>query len=277
MDGKKILTGVLLALAGMVLSGCMAKKISVELPYGEQYEIQDETLSQYENLTYEVEDETVIALQGCQANAVGPGKTTVMVKDGDTIVETYDFTVEIIPITGIVLATDHCELVEEEHYQLGYTLFPADASEYGLTWLSADESVATVTPEGVITGVGAGDTTVTVSTEDGLLEKCHVSVAQKAAYERLNEEEKKFVDTLMTCIYDFKAPSSVRVTAIWGAIGGKMWSFRATAQNSYGGSNTSSYFLMEDTLIKLTDDYEVPDSEYDLELINQAIQEKLLF
>ena len=64
MDGKKILTGILLALAGMVLSGCMAKKISVELPYGEQYEIQDETLSQYENLTYEVEDETVIALQG---------------------------------------------------------------------------------------------------------------------------------------------------------------------------------------------------------------------
>lgn len=277
MCRKKVLTGILLALTGMALSGCMAKKVDVDLPYGQQYEIKDETLSQYESLTYEADDESVIALEGCQANAVGPGKATVTVKDGDTVVETYNFTVDIIPVTDIVLATDQCELVEEEQYQLGYTLFPADASDYGLTWLSADEAVATVTPEGVITGIGAGETTVTISTEDGLLEKCHVSVKQKAAYERLNEEEKLFVDTLMTCIYDFKAPSSVKVTAIWGAVGGKIWSFRATAQNSYGGSNTSTYCLMEDTLIKLTDDYEVPDSEYDLELINEAIQEKLLF
>lgn len=53
---------------------------------------------------------------------------------------------------------------------------PANALDPTLTYTSADESIATVSAEGVITGVAVGKTTVTITTANGLTAVCDVIV-----------------------------------------------------------------------------------------------------
>ena len=72
----------------------------------------------------------------------------------------------------LVLVSDLRFADEEMHVAAGrakapeYTLAPLDASDKTLEWTSADESIATVN-DGAITGVKAGETTVTATTVDG--------------------------------------------------------------------------------------------------------------
>ena len=54
-----------------------------------------------------------------------------------------------------------------ESAQLELTITPSDAANKNVTWVSLDESVVTVTQEGVITGVAPGSTAVKVTTEEG--------------------------------------------------------------------------------------------------------------
>lgn len=57
------------------------------------------------------------------------------------------------------------------------TIAPADATETALVWTSSDPSVATVSEDGVVTGVGFGLATISVTTDDGLKSaSCEVNV-----------------------------------------------------------------------------------------------------
>ena len=47
------------------------------------------------------------------------------------------------------------------------TITPADATNKSVTWCSSDESVATVSDDGVVTAVGDGTAEITVRTSDG--------------------------------------------------------------------------------------------------------------
>ena len=50
---------------------------------------------------------------------------------------------------------------------LGITIRPIDATNKNVTWSSSNNAVATVTQNGVVTAVDEGQTTITVTTEDG--------------------------------------------------------------------------------------------------------------
>jgi len=51
--------------------------------------------------------------------------------------------------------------------QLKATIAPVDATNQNVTWLSSDETKATVSTSGLVTAVAAGSATITVTTEDG--------------------------------------------------------------------------------------------------------------
>ena len=61
------------------------------------------------------------------------------------------------------------------------TVTPVDASLKDVSWISCDNSVATVSDKGVVTGVSAGEATVSVITaSEGKIASCVVTVTPAA-------------------------------------------------------------------------------------------------
>ena len=75
---------------------------------------------------------------------------------------------EATKVTEVSLDQSEIYFTESgQQIQLHATVYPDDATNKRVFWTSFDESVATVDEDGVVTAVGNGETTITVTTEDG--------------------------------------------------------------------------------------------------------------
>ena len=63
---------------------------------------------------------------------------------------------------------------------IGYTIYPANATNIGVTWTSDDEKIATVSA-GKVKGVKVGETTITARTANGKSAKVKVTVTGKSS------------------------------------------------------------------------------------------------
>lgn len=274
---KKIFIFVIILLT-LSFTGCK-ETLSLDVNYGESYTIENNKLDKYENLTWYSNDE-VIASVNDQNEIIGnaPGTVVLVAKNNDKVVAEYTVNVTVIPITGVVLSTNSIELTVEEELQLHYTLFPENASDYGMIWKSADTSVAVVDDKGNVRAKHHGQTTISVSNENGIMATCSVTVIQKPAYERLTDKEKKFVDCVLKHIDIFKNPDSVVVKEIEkGGVSGSIdWTVNLSAMNGFGGITNEVYYLGEDRgfwePIFETEVY-FPDENYNIDLINEAIND----
>ena len=72
-----------------------------------------------------------------------------------------------VSVTGVSLNKDSLNLYVGDNETLTATVEPANATNKGVTWSSDKPDVATVDANGKVTAVGEGNTTITVTTEDG--------------------------------------------------------------------------------------------------------------
>jgi hypothetical protein len=72
-----------------------------------------------------------------------------------------------VPVQGITDTVSQLTLSYGDTKQLTPTVLPADASMKRVFWKSSDEAVATVTQDGLVTGLQNGTATITVATIDG--------------------------------------------------------------------------------------------------------------
>lgn len=73
----------------------------------------------------------------------------------------------VVSVTGVALSDSTLNLTEGGSTStLTATVYPTNATNQNVSWSSSNENVATVT-NGVVTPVGAGTATITVTTEDG--------------------------------------------------------------------------------------------------------------
>lgn len=82
----------------------------------------------------------------------------------------YDGTNQYVPpvaVAGVAVQPDTLMLEPGEAYTLTAVVEPADADEQGVTWRSANESVAAVDENGKVTAGAEGGTVITATTEDG--------------------------------------------------------------------------------------------------------------
>ena len=233
---------VLTAALAACLTACGGLSKSVDLKYGETYQIEDEKLARKENLTWESEDNSIVSVSDdgtVTANA--PGKAKVSIKEGEKSVGTYTFEVTTVPIERIVFSTDPIEITKDDTVAVKYTLIPTNASDYGITWTCADESVAKLkTDNGIeLKGWSVGKTTIIASTENGVVFQCAIEVIPKSAYEQLNKVEKQFVDEILLVMNNFKNPSSVQFNSIYKV--DEFYVFEASAQNGFGGNAVTTY------------------------------------
>lgn len=81
-----------------------------------------------------------------------------------------------IAVTGVTLDQDALTVNRGETAALTATVLPVNATNQKLTWQTGDRTIATVN-KGTVTGVGEGETTVTVTTQDGgYTAQCTVTV-----------------------------------------------------------------------------------------------------
>ena len=109
---------------------------------------------------------TNTSMNGYQYRCVVTGSGGVSV-----ISQTATLTVQAkpasVPVTGVTLEPKELSLYTGQSETLAATVQPEDATNQSVTWKSSDDTIATVDSTGKVTAVGAGNATITVTTEDG--------------------------------------------------------------------------------------------------------------
>ena len=70
-----------------------------------------------------------------------------------------------LPVESVTLDKTTATIEVDEALQLKATVLPTDAANKNVVWTSSNTSVATVSPEGVVTGLTVGTTTITATSE----------------------------------------------------------------------------------------------------------------
>ena len=82
-----------------------------------------------------------------------------------------------VAVTGVTVSPTSDSIAVGETLTLTATVAPEDATNKSVTWGTSDDSIATVSDAGVVTGVAAGTATITVTTVDGsFTATCEVTV-----------------------------------------------------------------------------------------------------
>lgn len=98
--------------------------------------------------------------------SAGTATITVTANDGSRVSASCVVNVLEARITKIVFDIKSKEIHQYENFTITPTFTPDNASNKNLTWSSDDETVATV-ENGVVTGVGVGETTIMAVAQDG--------------------------------------------------------------------------------------------------------------
>ena len=89
--------------------------------------------------------------------------------------------IEHVDVTGVSLDKESDEVAVNSTITLTATVEPSNASIKTVLWSSVDETIATVTSEGVVKGIKDGTTTITATTKDGGFKAtCQVTVKSVA-------------------------------------------------------------------------------------------------
>ena len=73
----------------------------------------------------------------------------------------------IIPVSSIELNEQGAMLYIGQTIRLQATVLPADATDSTVGWLSMDETVATVSPDGLVSALALGSATIKAVSVDG--------------------------------------------------------------------------------------------------------------
>ena len=106
-----------------------------------------------------------------QSESIKDKEAHVYTDDADTTCNVCGYvrtvTPEIVPVSQITLNKAETSISVGNSETLTATVAPENAAIKALTWASSDEDVATVAPDGTVTAVKAGTTTITATAADG--------------------------------------------------------------------------------------------------------------
>lgn len=112
-----------------------------------------------------------------RVSAIAPGEATITVTSASSkLSATCTVKVNPVPDTKISLDKSEITVYFDETESLTATIEPDNATYKNVTWTSSDETVATVSEEGVVYGVEVGKAVITATSPSGNTAQCKVTV-----------------------------------------------------------------------------------------------------
>lgn len=108
-----------------------------------------------------------------EARKQGIANISVITDNGKTAI--CEVTVPDEP-TAVLVKPEKLDLLWGRTAQLTYSFVPANAETKSLTWMSSDTTVATVDQQGRVVALSPGNTTLSVTTRNGVVGKCELTV-----------------------------------------------------------------------------------------------------
>ena len=144
-------------------------------------------------LTWTSSDSSVVTVdENGKITGIKEGTATITVKssNGKTAKCSVTVTANTIAVEEIVLDPEDVNLIVDETIQVTSRVVPENATNRELVWTSNDSSVVTVDDRGVIKGVKAGTTTITVKTKDGTVTSTiNVTVADDSTFKVFDDDK----------------------------------------------------------------------------------------
>ena len=98
---------------------------------------------------------------------VGEAIVTVRLVKGDVPAFVFRVYVDPKPVAMILIDEESVELTEGDTRALAAAVYPANSTDRRVEWRSSDESVVTVSADGLLTALVPGEAVVTVAALDG--------------------------------------------------------------------------------------------------------------
>ena len=96
------------------------------------------------------------------------GTSTVTAKSfNNEVTASCEVKVNFVPVNEVSISPTTITISTQENAQLVVNFIPADASNKVVNWLSGDTSIVKVNEYGLITGIATGNTTISVTTQNG--------------------------------------------------------------------------------------------------------------
>ena len=124
--------------------------------------------------------------------ALSVGVANITATCGD-VSATCVVTVKPVPASGLILDVDNMVLATGERKALTATIAPENTTDKTILWSSSDESVATVSEDGVVMGISFGNANITATCGD-VSAICKVTVTETAGIVGLFGDENSDVE-----------------------------------------------------------------------------------
>lgn len=171
-----------------------------------------------DTITWRSSNTSVATVTDGTVKAVSVGTAQITVLAGDTGAVRAVCEVEVVqPVTSIRLNKTSLTMEGGDSFTLEASVMPDNAYDKRVEWSSSDESVASVTQDGVVTALKKGTTTITVKALDGsnVSGTCRVTVNSTAHIARtiadLQSDHPYANNTNDIWVYSLKGASSIGV------------------------------------------------------------------
>ena len=153
-----------------------------------------------QSVTWFSSNEEVVTVDNGWINPKTPGEATItVVTDDGGFQDCCDVTVKgHINVTSVNISKSSLEIEIGANEVLQYTVYPLNATNKNVSWNSSNVSVATI-ENGIVEGLSKGQTTITVTTEDGnKTDTCLVNVIDSKPVEDDPDKNGQFYGGLVT-------------------------------------------------------------------------------
>ena len=108
----------------------------------------------------------------------------------EKLTKSANYRAPIIKVTELKINTSKIELEEGTSFKLNVIVLPNDSTNKEVKWTSSNESIATVTNEGLVRAIGIGTVTITAKSIDGNKNaSCEVTVNKKVISTRIRLDD----------------------------------------------------------------------------------------